>query len=161
MNEDQTMFAEMLGIKRSEPERVTRAVRASAVASAQTEDSVSELDVQKEVVQEMAHEKAVLEERQSMLEAEKQEIADSARNLEAENRRLAEENAALEREKASLEERLAARERDLADQKEYVEETRKLNAVLEEKLARMARTVLAVRRAAAEATKVEIGGRRW
>ena len=96
-----------------------------------------------------------------MLEAEKQEIADSARNLEAENRRLAEEKAALEREKASLEERLAARERDLADQKEYVEETRKINAVLEEKLARMARTVLAVRRAAAEATKVEIGGRRW
>ena len=154
MNEDQTMFAEMLGIKRNGPEHVTRAVSAADAPPEQTEDSVSELDVQKEVVQEMAHEKAVLEERQSILEAEKQKIAYSVRNLEDENRRLADEKAALEK-------RIAALEREIADQKSYVDETRKLNAVLEEKLARMARTVLAVRRAAAEATKVEIGGRRW
>ena len=35
------------------------------------------------------------------------------------------------------------------------------NAALEVKLARMGRALMAARRAAAEATKVEIGGRRW
>ena len=179
MNEDQTMFAEMLGIKRQTSETVTHVARSvDRPSSVEAEDFVDELDVQKQVVEEMAHEKAMLEERRDILEADKSKLEAEKQALETENQRLETEKQALEREKGALEEekralqgRLASLEDELsrvraeldakvADNPELAA-ARAENAELEVKLARMGRALMVARRVAAEASKVEIGGRRW
>ena len=178
MNEDHTMFAEMLGIKRQSSETVAHVARSVDRPSAETEDFVDELDVQKEVVEEMAREKAMLEESRDLLEADKKRLESEKQALEAENQRLDSEKQtlegeknALELEKQTLEGKVTSLEDELsrvraeldakaADNPELVA-ARAENAELEVKLARMGRTLMAARRAAAEAAKVEIGGRRW
>ena len=157
MNEDQNMFAEMLGMKRqvsgAEP-YLARSVDRPAVAA---EDFVDELDVQKEVVEEMAREKVEIEERVNQLLAEKQQ-------LEAENAKLADGKRALEAKLAACEDELsrlrAEYESGRANDPELAA-VRAENAALEAKLVRMGRALMAARRAAAEAEKVEIAGRRW
>ena len=134
MNENQTMFAEMLGI-RSQPAGISPKAEAPAEEPKAEADgqTVDELDVQKEVVEEMAREKAELEDDRDRLETERR----------------------------TLEERLKSCESELADAKARLDETLEINARLEEKLTRMGRALFAARRAAAEASKVVIGGRRW
>ncbi len=192
MNDDQTMFAEMLGIKRQAPEAVAHVARSVDRPSVEAEDFVDELDVQKEVVEEMAREKALLEECRDRLEADKEQLEAEKRTLQSENQLLASEKQALEAENqrlqsemrtlesakgaleqdrqaltekvASLDEALSRARAEL-DAKEadspMLAAMRTENAALEVKLARMGRALMAARRAAAEATKVEIGGRRW
>ncbi len=178
------MFAEMLGIKRRRPEPVASMARSvdRPVASG---DFVDELDVQKEVVEEMAREKAVLEESLNLLKAEKivleeekdrwiaESKALSAANaaLQGEKSALESEKAALVEEKRALEAQIATRDEEIARLQRIVDSVkpestelasaRAENAALETKLARMGRALMAARRAAAEAAKVEIGGRRW
>lgn len=192
MNDDQTMFAEMLGIKRQAPEAVAHVARSVDRPSGEAEDFVDELDVQKEVVEEMAREKALLEECRDRLEADKEQLeaekrtlqsesqllASEKQALEAENQRLQSEmrtlesaKGALEQERQALTEKVASLEEALSraraelDAKDadnpMLAAVRAENAALEVKLARMGRALMAARRAAAEATKVEIGGRRW
>lgn len=150
MNEDKNMFAEMLGMKRQTQRDTVQAARPVDSASADANDTVDELDVQKEVVEEMAREKAMLEESRDILEAEK--------------KKLEEEKLALEEKVASLEGEVS-RLMDALDTKDAnnpeLAALRAENAALEVKLARMGRSLMAARRAAAEASKVEIGGRRW
>lgn len=148
MNEEQTMFAEMLGIRRERPEMKPAAVAQPAEPPESVEEeSVDELDVQKEVVNEMALEKAELE-------AEKARVEDEKRALEG-------ERARLEGEKRALEERVRECEREIGELKAWLKEERDVNASLEVKVTRMGKALFAARRAAAEASKVEIGGRRW
>ena len=171
MNEDQTMFAEMLGIKRPASEKVTHVARSVDRPSVEAEDFVDELDVQKQVVEEMAHEKAMLEERRDILEAEKQTLETENQRLETEKQALEREKGALEEEKRALEGKLASLEDELSRVRAELDAkvagnpelaaARAENAELEVKLARMGRALMAARRAAAEASKVEIGGRRW
>ena len=136
MNEDQTMFAEMLGIRKPAAEMDVRDAQSSVVE----ENAVDELDVQKEVVQEIAREKAEMEELRDRLESERQRLA---------------------MEKAELESKNAELVRECEELKADLEKSRADHAVLEEKLARMGRALMAARRAAAEAAKVVIGGRKW
>ena len=178
MNEDQTMFAEMLGIKRHASETVTHVMRSVDRPTVKAEDFVDELDVQKEVVEEMAREKAMLEESRDILEADKRKLEAEKQLLETDNQRLEAEKKVLEREKGTLEEekrvlegKLASLEDELSRVKAELDAkaaenpelaaARAENAELEVKLARMGRALMAARRAAAEASKVEIGGRRW
>ena len=178
MNEDQTMFAEMLGIKRQAPETAAHVARSVDRPTVKAEDFVDELDVQKEVVEEMAREKAMLEERRDILEADKRKLEAEKQALETENQRLETEKQTLERAKSALEEEKCALEGKLASLEDELSRVkaeldakdannpelaaaRAENAELEMKLARMGRALMAARRAAAEASKVEIGGRRW
>lgn len=164
MNDDKSLFAEMLGMKGRRGEQAD-------ISEAQTEpeaDAVDELDVQRVVVQEMARDNAELKELHSTLEEEKQSLESAKASLEAQRQALADENARLKAEKAALESdrkalkaRIAALEGEISEQKLDLDEARGLNAELEKKLVRMGRALFAVRRAAAEAAKVEIGGRRW
>ena len=83
------MFAEMLGIRKTPPleekPRVMRSVdRGASVAG----EFIDELDIQKEVVEEMAREKAELEERYGLLEAERQKLETEKQTLEAEKQTL-------------------------------------------------------------------------
>ena len=96
MNDDQTMFAEMLGIKRQAPEAVAHVARSVDRPSVEAEDFVDELDVQKEVVEEMAREKALLEECRDRLEADKEQLEAEKRTLQSENQLLASEKQALD-----------------------------------------------------------------
>ena len=192
MNEDQNMFAEMLGIKGQMQETVTHVARSVDRPAVGTEDFVDELDVQKEVVEEMAREKAEIEERCHQLEEEKLKLEEGKQALGAETQRLVEENRRLEAEKQALmaerqaietekleletakrelEAKLASSEAEASRLRAECEASetdnpklaalRAENALLETKLARMGRSLMAARRAAAEAAKVEIGGRRW
>ena len=166
MNEDKTLFAEMLGIDRPRPE--PDGAVASADAEAGDDEMVDELDVQREVVEEMAREKAELEAMHSGLEEEKRALEEAKAALEAEKAALESEKAALEAENQSLkaengelkakvaefEARPAERDADMEAMKELV-------ATMEAKVTRMGRALIAARRRAAEAEKIEIGGRRW
>ena len=132
------------------------------------EGTVSELDVQREVVVEMAREKAELEELRASLEGEKQALEVEKAALETEKQELIASKVALEvanRElesgKLALEERISALEAEISDLKGDVESARDLNAVLEAKVTCLGKALIAARRAAVEAAKVEIGGRRW
>lgn len=178
MNDDKSLLAEMLGIKGHQ--EVQEEVGGTPIDS--EEDAVDELDVQREVVQEMARDNAELKELHSSLEEENRSLAASVATLEARCRELTEANAAVESARASLEsekaafesekaafesekqnlqERLKKSEAEAAELKLDLEEVRGLNSELEQKLVRMGKALFAVRRAAAEAAKVEIGGRRW
>ena len=150
MNEDQNMFAEMLGIRRQKSETVTHVTRSVDRQAVEAEDFVDELDVQKEVVEEMAREKAEIEERCNLLEAEKGTLEAKLASSEAEVSRLQAELARMQ----------AEHDANPAENPELAA-LRAENALLETKLARMGRSLMAARRAAAEASKVEIGGRRW
>lgn len=164
MNDDKSLFAEMLGMKgRRDEQADISEVQAEAEA-----DAVDELDVQRVVVQEMARDNAELKELHSTLAEEKQSLESAKASLEAERQALADENARLKAEKTALESdkkelqaRIVALEGEVSEQKLDLDEVRGLNAELEQKLVRMGRALFAVRRAAAEAAKVEIGGRRW
>ena len=144
MNEKQELFADMLGIRRPAPVAPDAKAGNGPVGTdaklADTGDesgsdtlAPDELDVQRVVVEEMAGEKAELEER--------------AAQLETENARLLSERDELLRE--------------VADLKASLEEARGLHGALETKVTRMGRALMALRRELAEAKKVEIGGRRW
>ena len=88
------------------------------------------------------------------LEVEKAEMEAAKQCLEQEKR-------SLELEKKSLEERIAAMETDFAGLKGELESARAGNDELEEKLARMGRSLAAARRLAAEASGQRgIGGGR-
>ena len=140
----------MLGMKRQTQSNTAQAARPVDSTAADADDAVDELDVQREVVEEMAHEKAVLEEHRDLLEAEKKKLEDE--KLELEKR-----VASLEGEVSRL---LAELETKDANNPELAA-VRAENAALEVKLARMGRSLMAARRAAAEASKVKIGGRWW
>ncbi len=164
MNDDKSLFAEMLGMKGHRDEQAD----ISEVQAEPEADAVDELDVQRVVVQEMARDNAELKELHSTLEEEKQSLESAKASLETQRQALADENARLKAEKAALESdrkalkaRIAALEGEISEQKLDLDEVRGLNAELEKKLVRMGRALFAVRRAAAEAAKVEIGGRRW
>ena len=173
MNEEQSMFAEMLGIKKQPVPKPVQVVRSVAKRCGDLENMVDELDVQREVVEAMALEKAELEEVRAELESEKARLeeetvrlAKEKSALEEETKRLALEKKVLEEEKAcleqakrdveaekkSIEERCAALEADFAELKKELDSARSGNDELEEKLARMGRSLAAARRSAAESS---------
>ncbi len=162
MNQDQTMFAEMLGIRKTPPpEEKPHVVRSVDRGASEAGEFIDELDIQKEVVEEMAREKAELEERYGLLETERQKLETEKQTLEAEKQTLENEKKALEEARAALEEskraveaekealeaRLSALEGDFAELKSELERARLDNSELEEKLARMGRSLAAARRA--------------
>ena len=173
MNEDKTLFAEMLGIDRPPPEPDG----AFAPADAEVDDgeTVDELDVQREVVEEMAREKAeleamhtslaeekrALEEAKSALEVEKSALETEKSALEAENQSLKDENGALKDENGTLKAKVAEFEARPEERDADMEALKELIATLEVKVTRMGQALIAARRRAAEAEKIEIGGRRW
>lgn len=175
MNEEQSMFAEMLGIRKQPQSKPVQVVRSVSKHVVDPVTMVDELDVQREVVEAMALEKAELEEARSTLEQEKEKLEQEKHDLEAamtaleiekakiESARecLEQEKRSLELEKKSLEERIAAMETDFAGLKNELESARAGNDELEEKLARMGRSLAAARRLAAEASGQRgIGGGR-
>ena len=175
MNEEQSMFAEMLGIKKQAQSKPVQVVRSVSKHVVDPVAMVDELDVQREVVEAMALEKAELEEARSVLEQEKLKLEQEKRSLEVAMATLEIEKAemesakqclelekrSLELEKKSLEERVAAMETDFAGLKGELESARAGNDELEEKLARMGRSLAAARRLAAESSgQRSIGGGR-
>ena len=164
MNEDQSIFAEMLGIKKQPSAKPVQVVRSVTRRDSGSVDMVDELDVQREVVEAMAIEKVELEEALAGLEAEKQKLEQDKQAFESEMAKLETEKAVLESAKASLEiekqgleqekkaleERVCALEADFAGLKIELESARAGNDELEAKLARMGRSLAAARRAAAE-----------
>ena len=172
MNEEQSMFAEMLGIaKRPQPKPV-QVVRSVSRHIVDPVSMVDELDVQREVVEAMALEKAELEEARSALEQETlklerekhdREIAMATLEIEkaameSDKQCLELEKRGLELEKKSLEERISAMETDFSGLKCELESARAGNDELEEKLARMGRSLAAARRLAAESSGVRSAG---
>ena len=163
------MFAEMLGIRKTPPpEEKPRVVRSVDRGASVAGEFIDELDIQKEVVEEMAREKAELEERYGLLETERQKLETEKQTLESEKQTLEaekqtlenekkalvearaaleESKRAVEAEKESLEARLSAMEGDFAELKSELERARLDNGELEEKLARMGRSLAAARRA--------------
>ena len=175
MNEEQSMFAEMLGIKKQAQSKPVQVVRSVSKHVVDPVTMVDELDVQREVVEAMALEKAELEEARFVLEQEKLKLEQEKRSLEMTMATLEIEKAemesakqclemekrSLELEKKSLEERVAAMEADFAGLKSELESARAGNDELEEKLARMGRSLAAARRLAAESSgQRSIGGGR-
>ena len=159
MNEEQSMFAEMLGIRKQPQSKPVQVVRSVSKHVVDPVTMVDELDVQREVVEAMALEKAELEEERSALEQEKLNLEQEKRNLEMamatleiEKAKMESDKQCLELEKKSLEERIAAMEADFAGLKSELESVRAGNDELEEKLARMGRSLAAARRLAAEAS---------
>ena len=164
MNEEQSMFAEMLGIKKQQSAKPVQVVRSVTRHVSDAVDMVDELDVQREVVEAMAIEKVELEEALSALEAEKRKLEQDKSAFEIEMSTMEMERAALEaakaclelekrgleQEKKALEERVTVLESDFAELKRELEFARAGNDELEEKLARMGRSLAAARRAAAE-----------
>lgn len=158
------MFAEMLGIRKQQPAKPVQVVRSVARQVSDTVDMVDELDVQREVVEEMAIEKAELEEALAALKAEKQKLEQDKRafeigmstiemekaSLESAKACLEVEKQGLELDKKALEERVSALEGDFVELKKELDSARAGNDELEEKLARMGRSLAAARRAAAE-----------
>lgn len=181
MNDDKSLFAEMLGMKNpyaAEPEEDAAEIQADAAEASdgepaepadgearemETDDSAAfdELDVQKEVVSEMARDKAEFEEKIHALEEEKAALVAANAAFEAERKAMSAKVAAAESERRDLESRISSYEEEIAELRLDIKEVRRLNQELERKLARMGKTVFAVKRAAAEAARVEIGGRRW
>ena len=157
LNDDKLLFAEMLGMKGRRDEQAN----ISEVQAEPEADPVDELDVQRVVVQEMARDNAELKELHSTLAEEKQSLEAERQALADENARLKAEKAALGSDRKALQARIAALEGEVSELKLDLDEVRGLNSELEQKLVRMGRALFAVRRAAAEAAKVEIGGRRW
>ena len=174
MNEEQSMFAEMLGIRKQPQSKPVQVVRSVSKHIVDPVDMVDELDVQREVVEVMALEKAELEEARSALEKEKLRLEQEKRDLEIAMATLEIEKAQmesakqclelekrnLELEKKSLEERIAAMEADFAGLKAELESARAGNDELEEKLARMGRSLAAARRLAAESSGQRSAGGR-
>ena len=80
MSEEQSMFAEMLGIKRHPQPKPVQVVRSVSKHLVDPVNMVDELDVQREVVEAMALEKAELEEARSALEREKLELMQEKRD---------------------------------------------------------------------------------
>jgi colicin import membrane protein len=172
MNDEQSMFAEMLGIKKQAQPKSVQVVRSVSKHIVDPVNMVDELDVQREVVEAMALEKAELEEARSVLEQEKLKLEQEKRNLEIAMATLEIEKAemesakhclelekrSLELEKKSLEERIAAMETDFAELKGELESARAGNDELEEKLARMGRSLAAARRMAAESSRGRSAG---
>ena len=164
MNEEQSIFAEMLGIKQQQPAKSVQVARSVTRHVSGTVEMVDELDVQREVVETMAIEKAELEETLASIEAEKKALEQDKCAFEVEMNTLGIEKAALEsakaclevekqrleQEKRSLEERVSVLESDFAELKKELDFARAGNEELEEKLARMGRSLSAARRAAAE-----------
>lgn len=160
------MFAEMLGISKQPSSKPVQVVRSVSKHIVDPVNMVDELDVQREVVESMALEKAELEEVRSVLEQEKLRLEREKRDLEMSMATLEVEKAemesakqclelekrSLELEKKSLEERIAAMEADFAGLKSELESVRAGNDELEEKLARMGRSLAAARRMAAESS---------
>lgn len=169
MNEEQSIFAEMLGIRKQPSAKPVQVVRSVARRDSGSVDMVDELDVQREVVEAMAIEKVELEEALAGLEAEKLKLEQDKKAfeievaaLEAEKVSLASAKAALETEKQglelekkALEERVCALEADFAALNGELESARAGNDELEAKLARMGRSLAAARRAAAESGRQE------
>ncbi len=167
MNEEQSMFAEMLGIRKQQSAKPVQVVRSVTRPVSDAVEMVDELDVQREVVEAMAIEKAELEESLSALEAEKRKLEQDKRAFEIEISTMKMEKAVFESEKACLElekrgleqekkvleERVTLLESDFAELKRELETVRAGNDELEEKLARMGRSLAAARRAAAESMK--------
>ena len=162
MNEEQSMFAEMLGIRKQPQSKPVQVVRSVSKHIVDPVDMVDELDVQREVVEAMAVEKAELRLEQekrdleiamATLEIEKAQMESAKQCLELEKRNL-------ELEKKSLEERIAAMEADFAGLKAELESARAGNDELEEKLARMGRSLAAARRLAAESSGQRSAGGR-
>lgn len=167
MNEEQSMFAEMLGIRQRQSAKPVQVVRSVTRQVSDTVDMVDELDVQREVVEAMAIEKAELEETLLELEAEKRKLERDKRAFEIEMSTIEMEKAAiesakacleveklgLEAEKNALERRVSALEGDFAELKGELDSARAGNEALEEKLARMGRSLAAARRAAVESGK--------
>lgn len=167
MNEEQSMFAEMLGIRKQPSAKPVQVVRSVTRPVSDSDNMVDELDVQREVVEAMAMEKAELEESLAALEIEKQNLERDKKAFEIEMSTLAIERSALESaksclevekralelEKKSLEERVASLESDFDGLKKDLETARAGNEELEEKLARMGRSLAAARRAAAESAR--------
>ena len=116
-------------------------------------------------------EKIVLEEEKDRWIAESKALSAANAALQGEKSALESEKAALVEEKRALEAQIATRDEEIARLQRIVDSVkpestelasaRAENAALETKLARMGRALMAARRAAAEAAKVEIGGRRW
>ena len=97
MNQEQTLFAEMLGMKKQSAENPPTALAEPPSKPVSDEEgSISELDVQREVVEEMAREKAELEERCIALEQDKHALEGKAVALE-------EKATAMESKAATLE----------------------------------------------------------
>ena len=167
MNEEQSIFAEMLGIRKQPSAKPVQVVRSVTRPVSDSDNMVDELDVQREVVEAMAMEKAELEESLAALEIEKQNLERDKKAFEIEMSTLAIERSALESaksclevekralelEKKSLEERVASLESDFDGLKKDLETARAGNEELEEKLARMGRSLAAARRAAAESAR--------
>ena len=161
------MFAEMLGIRKQPSAKPVRVVRSVTRPVSDSDTMVDELDVQREVVEAMAIEKAELEESLAALEVEKRKFEQDKSAFEIEMSTLAIEKSALESaksclevekkalemEKKSLEERVASLESDFADLRKELESARAGNDELEEKLARMGRSLAAARRAAVESAR--------
>lgn len=161
------MFAEMLGIRKQPSAKPVQVVRSVTRPVSDSDNMVDELDVQREVVEAMAMEKAELEESLAALEIEKQNLERDKKAFEIEMSTLAIERSALESaksclevekralelEKKSLEERVASLESDFDGLKKDLETARAGNEELEEKLARMGRSLAAARRAAAESAR--------
>ena len=172
MNEEQSMFAEMLGIRKQPQSKPVQVVRSVSKSIVDPVSMVDELDVQREVVEAMALEKAELEEARSSLEQEKLKLEREKHDLEIAMVTLKIEKAAmesdkqclelekrgLELEKKSLEERISAMETDFAGLKSELDSARAGNDELEEKLARMGRSLAAARRLAAESSSVRNAG---
>jgi chromosome segregation ATPase len=161
MNEEQSIFAEMLGIRKQPVAKPVQVVRSVTKRSADLVDMVDELDVQREVVETMALEKAELEEIRAELEAEKSRLEEETARLENEKKvleeekvRLEQEKRSIEEEKKSIEERCSVLEADFSELKKDLESARSGNEELEEKLARMGRSLAAARRLAAESSGV-------
>ena len=160
------MFAEMLGIRKQPSAKPVKVVRSVTRPVSDSDNMVDELDVQREVVEAMAMEKAELEESLAALEIEKQNLERDKNAFEIEMSTLAIERSALESAKSCLEvekralelekkslERVASLESDFDGLKKDLETARAGNEELEEKLARMGRSLAAARRAAAESAR--------
>ena len=144
MNEEQSMFAEMLGIRKQPSAKPVQVVRSVTRPVSDSDNMVDELDVQREVVEAMAMEKAELEESLAALEIEKQNLERDKKAFEIEMSTLAIERSALESaksclevekralelEKKSLEERVASLESDFDGLKKDLETARAGNEEL-------------------------------
>ena len=161
MNDDKTLFAEMLGMGKPQQPSGAAGMTAEADGGTQAEEVFDELDVQRQVVEDMAREKAEREELRASLESAKQSLEAEKVALETEKKELQDAKAALEAANRDLERRVAEREEEKSDRIGSADELKALNAALEAKVTRLGKALMAARRAAAEAAKVEIGGRRW
>ena len=140
------MFAKMLGVKRPPESAPAPHPAARPAAAPQGEPSVSsepahvdDLEVQALVVEEMAVEKVALEESYSRLAAEKAALSGKVADLVAANTARECERLCAEARASVLADELAAANAENAELRSALDE-------LEEKLARMNRRLVALRR---------------